>query len=363
MAKVKILIDSQNFWDHLAQDIKSAKKNIYLQTLSFEGDQTGQSLLKVLTDTKADDIKIISDQYIKYVINDKFIYSLKNLLDEKLQDEVKATKKLINSFKDNNIKVKILDPPGIPLIKIINCNHKKIVQIDDQISYIGGINFCEHNFLWHDMMLRIEDPAISYFFQTDFLKTWNGEDLDLSQTFENIEIKLTNGNNNKKYFQRVIDLIASAKKSIFIESPYLTFPFYKPLREAKNRGVEINIITPQNNNKKIIGEYIKWEAARSNFNLYHYPEKMTHLKAMLIDNHILITGSSNFDFLSYRIYKETIIIIKDKKIIDDFKEKVIQPDLNKSKKYNEKPNYLVGWTIYLLLKILSKTSYWLVKGL
>ena len=54
---------------------------------------------------------------------------------------------------------------------------------------------------------------------------------------------------------------------------------------------------------------------------------MSHLKAMLIDDEYLIAGSSNFDYLSYRLYQEIIAIFTDRDLIDDFRERVMLPDL------------------------------------
>ena len=53
---------------------------------------------------------------------------------------------------------------------------------------------------------------------------------------------------------------------------------------------------------------------------------MSHMKAMLIDDDILITGSSNFDLLSYRILKELVIVIYDQTIINDFKNRILDLD-------------------------------------
>ena len=51
-------------------------------------------------------------------------------------------------------------------------NHKKTILIDDQICYMGGINLCDHNFFWHDLMFRFADSGICQFFKKDFLQTW-----------------------------------------------------------------------------------------------------------------------------------------------------------------------------------------------
>jgi cardiolipin synthase len=51
---------------------------------------------------------------------------------------------------------------------------------------------------------------------------------------------------------------------------------------------------------------------------------------MLIDDQYLIAGSSNFDYLSYRLYQEIVAIITDAETIADFRERVMLPDLANS---------------------------------
>jgi len=73
-----------------------------------------------------------------------------------------------------------------------------------------------------------------------------------------------------------------------------------------------------------------WSRPRSNIDLRLYQRGMTHLKAMLIDDQYLIAGSSNFDYLSYRLYQEIVAIITDAETIADFRERVLLPDLANS---------------------------------
>jgi len=102
------------------------------------------------------------------------------------------------------------------------------------------------------------------------------------------------------------------------------------LREASRRGVDVKVVTPEANNWSYFSNYARLESARSNIDLRLYQRGMTHLKAMLIDDQYLIAGSSNFDYLSYRLYQEIVAIITDAETIADFRERVLLPDLANS---------------------------------
>ncbi len=324
--KMELLIDSKAFWERFKKDIASATGRIYLQTLTFEGDSVGRELTDRIIASRATDKRIIIDYYTKYVLSDKFIYSPKNLFDFDLRREKKATAKMIADMIAGGTKVKFVNPVGPFMVRFAGRNHKKIIVIDDKISYIGGINFSEHNFHWHDMMIRIENEEIADYLASDFLITWKGSQFGGRKSFGPIEIYSLDGKSNPTAYEPILRLIDEARLSIYVQSPYLSFPFSDRLRRASRRGVHVTVVTPVHNNKKPMRSYIRWEAARSGFDLRLYPDRMTHLKAMLIDEKHLIAGSSNFDCFSSRFFQETVAVITERNLITDFIEKVIKAD-------------------------------------
>ncbi len=329
--KIEILIDSPLFWADLKKEILAAKHCVYGQTMSFEGDTVGKMFSKILRQSQAKDKRLLLDSYIRAIINDKFLYTLKNRRDKELMHEVRETAKLIEENREAGIRSKFTNPLGFLFHKISMRNHKKLVIIDERIAYIGGINFCDHNFYWHDMMLRIEEPQIVEYLKADFLATWRGKNIGTVKEIGDFTLITLDKRNNEKLFLPVFELIDTAKTSIFVESPYLTFPFCDHLRQAVARGVEVTICSPDANNWGLMRDYMLWEAGRSGFNLQLYQGKMSHLKGMLIDSENLIVGSSNYDFLSYRAHIENIAIIRDAGVVRQFVERVIEADLKNSR--------------------------------
>lgn len=351
--RINLFVDSAEFWHSFKEDTQNSSDYVYIQTLSFEGDNVGKMVSDHLLSLRPRDIRVLVDTYTKYIISDRFYYRPKNFFDKDLRLERKGTIKMIDELNRTGVKVKYTNPVGPMLIKFPARNHKKMVLIDDQISYIGGINFSDHNFQWHDLMIKINDRYITEFLKNDFLTTWNGRHLSLEREFESIKFFLCDGHSNKKSFQILFDLIENARESIFLESAYASFPFYEKLRSARNRGVKVTIIAPSKNNRKNIQRYTLWEAGRSDFDLWLYQPNMTHVKAMLIDENILVIGSTNFDYISYTVEQELFALIKDPNIISEFKNRIIESDLQKSKKFNGEIKYKDGYLHYLLLRILG----------
>ena len=93
--------------------------------------------------------------------------------------------------------------------------------------------------------------------------------------------------------------------------------------EKANEGVDVRIISPESNNKALLKYYLQHQQKKYPFSLFMYEKKMSHLKAILIDDETLVMGSTNFDFASYCLEQEFCFILRDPELIAQFKEKVV----------------------------------------
>ena len=329
--KIELLIDFQQFWARLSEDIRTAERSVYLQTFALEGDAVGQQLAAALISSSAPDRRILADSFTRVVLSDRFKYSPSALLDRELRDEARQTTLMQRDLRTAGVGIRFTNAYGPTPRRLLSRNHKKLIVVDECTAYIGGINFSDHNGAWHDMMLRIEDAATVQFLREDFLLTWAGKDRVARESAQGIEILTTDGRSNRAVFQQVLDLVDAARKSIFVESPYVTFPFYERLREAARRGVRVMVLTPEHNNWRFFQNYARLESARSGIDLRFFRGRMSHLKAMLIDDECLVAGSTNFDYLSYRIHQELIALITIPEVIEDFRERVMIPDVANSR--------------------------------
>lgn len=327
---MELLVNFNEFWPRLREDILSARESVLIQTFALEGDTVGRQLAAALRSSAAPQKKILADSFTRVVLSDRFRFSPANLLDVELREEARATRLMIDELRGGGVEVQFTNAYGCTPRRLLSRNHKKLIVIDSAAAYIGGINFSEHNADWHDMMIRIDDPAAIQHLEQDFTATWSGYDGTARKSFNGVSLLTLDGRRNREMFQQVIDLIDAAETAIFVESPYITFPFYERLREASRRGVEVQIVTPQANNWSCFANYARMESARSGIDLRFYRSGMTHLKAMLIDDRYLVAGSSNFDYLSYRLYQEIVSIITDPQLIATFRERVMLPDLANS---------------------------------
>jgi cardiolipin synthase len=358
--EIKLIVDSEEFWEKLEKDIFAAKKRICIQLMTFEGDSAGLKLADAIAGSAAAEKRILVDEYTKYVISDRFIYMPGNMRNPDLQAEVKSTKQMFARLQQEGTRVKWTNPAGFLLKNFPRRNHKKIFIIDD-VLYLGGINFSDHNFSWHDMMIRIEARDVTDFVYTDFMVAWHGPSIAHHKDFDGFSIHFLDGSDNENGYQYVLDLIDKARKEILVISPYISYPFIDHLRAAVARDINVILITPDNNNKKRLRTYLLYECRDEKIKLYLY-RGMFHLKGMLIDNECLIMGSSNFDYISYRIEEEVIVYVRCKHIIDDFRKRVFENDLNNSEIYSGKIPWLTGWLHNFLLKGIADISVGICRG-
>jgi cardiolipin synthase len=326
----RLLVDSDEFSSQFFQDISAARKTIYVQAMTFDADEAGLRLFRALMEAAAPDRRVLIDEVSRFIVSDRFIYSPANWRDRELRQEWEATKSLADDFHRHGVQVRITNSFGRFWLHFFARNHKKLAVIDGRIAYVGGINFSDHNFAWHDMMLRIEHPGIAAFLEEDFLSTWGGRNKSAFRSFPGIDIHLIDGRSNARAFEPILELIRAAREDIFIESTYFALPFFDCLREVGPGRPPTVLLTSKVNNWPQMRDYLPWEARRSGIDLRLYPDRLTHLKAILVDGRELVMGSANFDFFSYSIYQEIVAVVRDPAVISAFKERVVAPDLKKS---------------------------------
>ena len=236
-----------------------------------------------------------------------------------------------------------------------NRDHRKIVVIDHQMAFTGGINLADEyaNIIkrfgyWKDTMVKIEGSGISNLIST-FLANYDiaSNQVDDFDRFLNYEYPKYEGEGYVMPFgdgpggidneligeQNYINILKYAKKRVYISTPYLipTYQLMDSLRNAALRGVDVNLIVPGIPDKKLV-----YLIAKANFRpllqagvkIFIYTPGFNHMKSMLSDDELAFVGTINFDFRSLVHHFEcgTIIYKSEaiKDIHDDFEEMLAQ---------------------------------------
>ncbi len=320
MSKYELLVGSGAFLARAGQDMAAAKARVLVQAMTFEGDAAGQAVAAAIGASGAADRRVLVDDYTAHVINDRFLAMTR---DAVLHAEAAATKAMFGGLIAGGTAVRSTNPVGRNPLRYPLRNHKKLLVIDDA-AYLGGINFSDHNFEWHDLMVRIADPAVANWCAAGFEADWAGCPQARAESLPGIELIDATGQGNPAAFAPVIAALASAKRSLEVISAYPTFPFVDAMAVSAQSGAAVRLYTPRPNNKPIVRDYLLAVAGQSGIELRLTP-MMTHAKAALIDGETLIFGSSNFDFVSNRTNSEYVAIVRDAALVAAFEAEVLVP--------------------------------------
>lgn len=353
---LRLLVDSDEFVNSFAEDVSRSRESVYVQVMTFEADDAGQTIAGILQQSPAADRRLLVDRYIDVMISDRLYRSPRNRRDAALQREVRETFELLSALPRRGISTRLANPVGPLLLRMVARDHVKIYAVDRRVAYLGGLNISDHNFAWHDSMLRIEDAAVAGFLADRFLDSWNGRRTSGLFQFSSLDLLFFDGRSNQNTFQVIIDLLDSASESIWIESPYVSFPLFSHLRRAVRRGVQVDVVSPGKNNKPLMDSYTVWEARRSGVALHHLPYGMTHLKACLIDGQTLLIGSSNLDYLAATVQRELIAVVRDDDLVQDFIRRVQKVDMEAARPWEGRPSQSSGMLSGALLHAAVKTA-------
>ncbi len=231
-------------------------------------------------------------------------------------------------------------PIGNPLLRpfegrIDLRNHRKIVVIDDRVTYCGSQNCADPEFRvkakyapWVDAVMRFEGPIArqnQFLFASDWM-TYVDENLDelLSKplplpTSGGTQAQVIGTGPTVRYSampEMFESLMFAARREIVITTPY-----YVPDESLNNalcttayRGVETTIILPARNDSWIVGAASRsyyTDLLTAGVKIYEYEGGLLHTKSLTLDGEVTLIGSANMDRRSFELNYENNILFHD----------------------------------------------------
>ena len=305
------------FFDQLTADIQSASDRVWIQCMSFEGDGIGKKITQLLCESSAKSKCFLIDSYTKVVHNDRLLVVPAARFDAALMREQQQTQTCISEMSACGVDVQFTNPLGFMLHKYPLRNHKKLIIIDN-IVYIGGRNFCDHNFIWRDSMIRFDFgkeqyEALRSFFVFDFDASRRGvTHVDHIRDQQVMAWSVAGASVSKPQYDDLLSFIGAATTTITVFSPYISGPIMRALCHcARNHRIKVNVFIPIQNNKPIFQSYFSYIMATFPITFVYVSGEMNHTKAMIIDEQSIILGSSNFDVVSYYLEDEIVVAVTD----------------------------------------------------
>ncbi len=316
----KLFDDPLHYFNSMLADIKNAEKYIYLEMYRLANDSIGMKFRDALTKKAKEgkEIKILLDSWGTSLPQSFF----KEF--ESYGGSVRYFKKMKFSFDF--------------FTKNHRRNHRKLLIIDDQISYIGSGNLTAYSIVWREMMLRIKEEELTLLFKKAFLES--------HQIFNKYIFNKFAGRKTLSYksFSIIRDLpsiyrqaikkkyetlINNAKSEVVLETPYFLpgFKLRKEMMDAANRGVKVIVIVPEHSDVKVVDllrcKYLG-HLHKNKINIQFHKYHNLHAKCMLVDRQIFAISSSNFDYRSFRYQHEIMLCGEEPVIVKEFSSHIDQ---------------------------------------
>ncbi len=209
--------------------------------------------------------------------------------------------------------------------------HDKFIVIDKQLLWTGSMNFTPNDtYRNNNNMLRVAIPELieNYTTRFDWLFLGRGKN-GTSKQVPNPHITLPNGVVIENYFspsggaqKAILDHLKAAQKSIRVTAFSFTDPAIGNVLISKTKDkLLVQGVFETRNNTGLGADYDRLRRAGVDIlqdgNCY-----ILHSKTMVIDDHIVITGSYNYTESANKTNDENLLIIDDpllaKLYIDEF---------------------------------------------
>lgn len=217
-------------------------------------------------------------------------------------------------------------------------NHRKIVVVDGEMAFMGGVNVADRYVagsnigLWRDTLIRVEGEAVTSL-QIIFLIDWlfvSGEML-INRDFY-MPLPQTSGDSMAQVIasgpdsdwdsihQAYVALVNMAEEYVYISTPYF-MPgdvMLNALKSAAMSGVDVMLMLPAKSDTFITywcSRSFVEELLNAHVKVFFFKPGINHSKVISVDGKLAAVGSANMDLRSLEQNFEVSMIIYDKQVV------------------------------------------------
>ncbi len=313
---IRIYTQGADKFNDLLADIRQATAHIHIQYYIFCDDEVGNRFKSALIEKAREGVKV------RLMYDDVGCWNVKD--------------SFFNEMKEVGIEVYPFLKVAFPIFtsKVNYRNHRKIVVIDGQIGYMGGMNIADRyekgtNWgAWRDSHFRIIGKGV-YGLQAAFLTDWYVVSKQLLNdkiyypptsvyNEENILQIVTSGpvGQWRTLLHAYIFAIANAKQYIYIQTPYFlpTEGLNQALLIAALGGIDVRLMLPKKSDTRTVNmathSFVD-ELIKAGVKVYFYEPGFLHAKMLVIDDALSCIGSANMDFRSFEHNFEVSAFVYD----------------------------------------------------
>lgn len=328
---VKRLYNGEEKFPNVLAALRGAMHHIHIEYYIFEDEVIGRQIQSILIDKARQGVEV------RFIYDDFGSRSIrKSLVPEMVAAGVQCAPFYRVRFVSfaNRINYR---------------NHRKIIIVDGNIAFTGGINVSDRYInkagrerdYWRDTHLRLEGKSVSYL-QFVFLADWNfcaeAELVPDKHYFPDQDKAVQSGavvqiaasgpdSDNPTILFTLLQAIGLAESEVLITTPYFIpgESLINELMAAALSGTRVGLLVPQRSDSVLVDA-----AARSYFGdllkagveIYRYKKGFIHAKTFVADGKLSILGTANMDLRSFELNFEVNAVVYDQlfaqQLRDDF---------------------------------------------
>jgi cardiolipin synthase len=254
------------------------------------------------------------------------------------------------AMRDAGVRVAAGLPIGNPLLRLFMGridlrNHRKIVVIDDRITFCGSQNCADPEFLvkakyapWVDAVMRFEGPIArqnQFLFASDWMTYVPDDPIDFLDRplpvpdSTSVPAQVIGTGPTVRYSampEMFGALVFAARRELVISTPYFvpSEGLLNALCTAAYRGVDTTIVFPARNDSWIVGAASRSYYAdllAAGIKVYEFVGGLLHTKSLTVDGEVTLVGSANMDRRSFELNYENNILFCDSGLTRDVRQR------------------------------------------
>lgn len=326
---VTVFKDGEEKFNALLKQLKKAKHHIHMEYYIVKNDEIGNKVKKILIEKAKSGVKVrfIMDRVGSIKIGRGYIRDL----EKAGVDVVQYSYFLAPILRNINTQINYRD-------------HRKIVVIDGNTGFVGGINIGDEYLgngklgYWRDTHLMVKGDfvlGLQAVFLDDFwsIKRANEGYFEYDEEFTKyfpiikksggVIMQLIKSGPDSEYpaiMQGILKMITMAKEHIYITTPYFvpSESIMEALKIAILGDIEVRILFPGKYDHRTVYYASKTylaELIKCGAKVYFYRnDGFVHAKVMTVDGKISTVGTANMDIRSYELNYEINAVIYDDEI-------------------------------------------------
>jgi cardiolipin synthase len=325
--RVKLLVDGPRSYAAMFAAIANAKQHINIEMYIFDEAHHGeQALTDLLVDRATNGV----------AINVMYDAAGSSATPPEVFDKLRAAGVKICAFNP-------LNPTASRTGDFTQRDHRKIVVVDAQLAFTGGINFSAAYTSssrarrtrvvdakkegWRDTQIQVQGPA-ALEMQRLLLQSWTKQKcpdmaaanylpapLAAGSTLLRIDASSVDSHRNETYIA-ALSAVTFAVKSIDLTMAYFSpdSQLERALRNASRRGVKVRLLLPGLSDFGGIvaaGRAHYSRLLKAGIAIWEERRSLLHAKTLAIDDIWSTVGSANWDWLSFARNDEINIVVID----------------------------------------------------